>query len=444
MMRMTCRHEIIAGLAGLVIACSPAVAAGQAGSGTRAAMSEAAGLPDPDRPAGPKAEAGEDEGLLPGRAMLQLRPRYLYAKQANKPEKAEAYDVRSLVGYKTKPVGDFEFTGQLVNVNWLEPKHASNDPANFASRYPLVADPDKSDVNLLHADYTGVPDFRIRLGRQAISLDNERFISNVDVRQMPQVFDAISVRNTSFPDTELFAAHAWHVRTVLGERVRTNTTLLNARIQYEIGLSAGAYAYFQDQAQIGINTGFGNNSNRIAGARLEGNTPASSGLRWYYTAEVANQRPHAEGDQRIRASYHRLAIGPSWESYSAQLNYERLGSNGGRYGFQMPLSYNTFQGWAYRFFSTPPEGIRDLNASIASRLGRVDLALKHHWFKEDFGGAKQGTEWNLSIGYPINESLKVRAVFTRFRAASGAVRPPGASAPVASADRHYVTLQYDY
>lgn len=421
--------------------CCPAISEAQADYGALGAAPEGAvRRPELDRQVPTPSDADEDAGLS-GRAMLQLRPRYLYAKQANKPETAGAYDMRLLLGYKTAPIGDFQYTGQLVSVGWLEPKHASNDPANFASRYPLVADPDKSDVNLLHADYIGVPETRIRLGRQAISLDNERFISTADVRQMPQVFDAISMRNTSIPDTELFAAHAWHLRSYIGNRVRTSTTLLNARVQTENGMTAAAYAYLQDQPQIGITTGFSNNSNRITGARIEGNTPESNGLRWYYTSEAAIQRPYAEGDQRIRAVYYRLALGPSWKSYSTQINYEVLGSNHGLYGFQMPLSYNTFQGWAYRFFTTPTTGIRDLNLSFAARIESVDLALKRHWFKADFGGASHGTEWNFSIGYPFSESLKIHAVFTRYHTGN---YPPGGPAPTPSADRHYLTLQYDY
>ncbi|MDO8596989.1 MAG: alginate export family protein, partial [Sulfuricaulis sp.] len=363
----------MAGLAGILIACCPGVGQGQvqgqgqgqgqAGAGLRAALPEVptGGVPEQDKPEGTQARG--DEGL-PGRALFQLRPRYTYGSQSNKPETARAENMRLLLGYRTAPIGDVAFTAQLVNVSWREPKQASNAPGTFASEYPLVADPDKSDVNLLHADYVGLPDLRIRLGRQMIKLDNERFVGSADMRQMPQAFDAISARYTGIPDTEIHAAHAWHVRTYFGNRFQTSTTLLNARVQSELGLSAGAYGYFQNQPQINNRTGFADNSNRVLGARLEGNTPSVNGLRWYYTAEAAQQRAYAHGDQQIRATYHRLALGPSWKGYSVQLNYERLGSNQGRYGFQTPLSYNTFQGWAYNFFSTPAEGVRDLNASF--------------------------------------------------------------------------------
>jgi hypothetical protein len=79
----------------------------------------------------------------------------------------------------------------------------------------------------------------------------------------------------------------------------------------------------------------------------------------------------------------------------------------------------------------------------------MDLTLKRHWFKADFGGADLGTEWDLGLGYRINESLSIRAVFAQFRADPASVRPTGPRAafgqvPTPSADRYYLTLQYDY
>ena len=92
---------------------------------------------------------------------------------------------------------------------------------------------------MLFADYVGVPDLRIRLGRQMIKFDNERFVGSVDVRQMPQVFDAITARYNGIADTEIQAAHAWQVRTYFGNRFQTRTTMLNARVVSGFGLSAG-------------------------------------------------------------------------------------------------------------------------------------------------------------------------------------------------------------
>ncbi|RPI48067.1 MAG: hypothetical protein EHM55_26180, partial [Acidobacteria bacterium] len=382
------------------------------------------------------AAEGEGEASQPGRILLQLRPRFSYIDQTNKPKLAEAYNMRMLLGYRTAPTNGLQFTGQLVNVSWLHPLHANNRPGNSASPYPLVGDPDTTDLNLLFADYTGLPDTRVRIGRQAIKLDNERFVGDADVRQMPQVFDAVSARNTSFADTELYAAYAWQVRTYFGDSFRINTTLLNARKDFEAGMSVGAYGYFSDQPIIHQLTRMRDNSNSIVGARVEGRHYSNDKLSWYYTAERARQRPYADGDSRIRANYHRLAFGPTWGVFSAQVGEERLGSNSGLYAFQMPLSYNTFQGWAYEFFNTPRQGIRDRSVSLFAALGPLNLWLKFHRFDADYGPLEYGEERDFAVSYRIRESLSVRGVFASFRGNAVFFRP--------SAERYYMTLQYDY
>jgi len=237
----------------------------------------------------------DTDASIPGRVLFQLR-RVLLRRPVEQAQAGPGKQYAAAAGYRVAPVDDVEFTAQIVDVSWVHPMRASNLPGDRASPYPLVGDPDKSDVNLLFADYSGLPNSRIRFGRQAIKLDNERFVGDADVRQMPQVFDAVSVRNTSIRNTQIFAARAWHVRTYFGNRLQTDTTLLNVRHQLEIGPSVGAYSYLQDQPLIHNGTGYSDNSNRITGARLEGTHQDSSGTRWYYTAEAAQQRPYANGD----------------------------------------------------------------------------------------------------------------------------------------------------
>lgn len=363
---------IVGMVACALLACAPAYA-------------QASTRPAPDA----SSESGIDEGASEpgmtglggtGRPTLQLRPRFYYTDQTNKPRNAEAANMRTMIGYRTGSYGGISLTGQLINVSWVNPKRATNSPGDRTSPYPLIADPEKSDMNALYAEFSGLPNTRVRLGRQAIKLDNERFVGDADVRQMPQVFDALSLRNTSIPNTDLFMAHAWHVRTVFGERLQTRTTLLNGRFQGDTGPSLSVYTYLQDQERIHNVTRVPDNSNRISGGRVEGELTGESKLRWYYTAEAAVQRPYADGDQRVRATYLRLGAGPTFGQYSAQLNYERLGSNQGRYGLQTLLTFNTFQGWAYEFFTTPPEGIRDFNASVAATSGNFNVRLKFHRF----------------------------------------------------------------
>lgn len=383
------------------------------------------------------AASQDDWPPMGARLALQLRPRFTYIEQSNKPERAQALNTRTVLGLRVGPVDDFGFTAQAINVSWAEPKRATNQPGDRLSRYPLVGDPDITDINALHLDYSGLPDTRVRVGRQAIALDNERFVGTADVRQLPMLFDAVAVRNTSWPNLEMFGAHLWAVRTFFGDRYGSNTQLLNVRWQPEHGPAIGVYGYFQDQPRIQIQSAFADNSNRIVGTRIEGTLNDLARVNWYYTAEAAQQRPHADGDMRIRSNYHRLAFGPSYRAHTLQLTYERLGSNKGLYGMQMPLSFNTMQGWAYEFFNTPRQGLRDRSIAMAADFGPLNVRAKFHRFKADFGGLDFGSEWDVAFSYRISPSLTTRWVYADYRRASVATARPDAL-------RSYVQLQYDY
>jgi hypothetical protein len=54
----------------------------------------------------------------------------------------------------------------------------------------------------------------VRAGRQSIKLDNVRFIGNVELRQAMQVFNAVTVENTSLPNARLYAGYLMRQKTV--------------------------------------------------------------------------------------------------------------------------------------------------------------------------------------------------------------------------------------
>lgn len=383
------------------------------------------------------ADAGGADANPPGgRLTLQWRPRASFAQQSNKPRHAEAYNLRTLLGWASDPVDDWRGVVQLVDVRWHHPLRASNRPGDPASPYPLVADPEVTSLNQLYLEHTGLAETTIRIGRQPIRLDNERFVGDADTRQIPQVFDAITVRNTSLPRTRLFAALTRQVRTYHGTTLPSRSILLNARADVDPAASVGAYAYFVGQPRSENITLLADNSHRTAGVRLEGNVELGGDWSLYYAAEAARQQAWNGGDPLIRAGYRRLAIGPTYGGFSLQLGEERLGSHDGLYGLQTPLSYNVFQGWAYQFFNTPRNGVRDRSVAAALALGRAHFWLKAHRFDAAWGGTRHGREWDFAAAVRLRADLSLRLVHADFRQRSVASRP--------TARRTTLTLQYDY
>ena len=75
-----------------------------------------------------------------------------------------------------------------------------NNTVNRKTQYPVVADPEATEVNQAYLIYGGIPDTRLQAGRRAIKLDNQRFVGNVGFRQNEQTFDSATIANSTLTD----------------------------------------------------------------------------------------------------------------------------------------------------------------------------------------------------------------------------------------------------
>lgn len=346
--------------------------------------------------------------ITDGKLLLTLRPRYEHVEQDGKPDNADAFTMRTLLGWDTKP-----WYGLSARLEGINVGHAFgqeyNDTYNGKTSFPTVADPDDTDINQAYVDYAGLPDTRFRLGKQAIRLDNLRFVGNVDFRQVMQVFSGLTVSNRTLPDTELYAAHLWRVKNVFAQQQQIRFEIVHGDWSWKPGNHLIAYGYFLDQAKTVSTTGLADNSNRIAGARADGGYPLSVTWKALYTAEYAKQEPYADGDHRIDAAYNHFGGGLQWKEYFARVDYERLGSNDGQYGFQTPLAtLHPFQGWADQLTTTPPQGVRDWYVSAGAPLLRAKLYAEYHWFHSDVGSINYGSEVDFGATLSLRKGLTTK------------------------------------
>jgi hypothetical protein len=328
----------------------------------------------------------------------------------------------------------------------------NTDPATDEnSPYPLLPDPSRTDSNRLYVEYLGLPDTRVRLGKQLVKLDNERFFSDVDFRQIPMLFTGLTVVNESLPDGEIYAALLNRVRTVVGTQAKTRIWLLRAAYSPLRDQSVAAYAYGLNQPQTDLYSdsqwylsdydGVSDNSHQVFGLRAEGVVPIGAAVNGLYTAEGAHQRHYAGGDPVIEAHYWRLgggAVLPKLADVGARLDREVKSSNGGRYGFQMPFEDTyAFNGWALQFTRTPAKGLRDTWASLRARPGRLQLVAELHRFDAAFGGLNYGNERDFRASYALTPSLSLKLQHARFRAGDPA-------ADYYDVTKTWLSLTYDY
>lgn len=368
--------------------------------------------------------ASPAEALAQGQFMLSLRARLELADQEGLPDTGHALTLQTLAGWRTATWADLAATAELINVGRANDNY--NDGQNGRVQYPVIADPDDTDVNQLYLDWTGIPDTRVRGGRQAILLDNVRFVGNVAFRQVMQVFNGVTVENTSLPRTRLFLGYIGRVKTVDTREHDSSTLLLNAGYSLGPQESLVAYGYFQDQHDAIGAAGFAgpapaDASNRIVGARADGARALAADRSLLYTLEYARQSDYADGDARIDADYLRVGLGGRWGKYLLRVDQERLGSNDATYGFQTPLATrHPFQGWADQFLTTPPQGLRDTYLTGGAQIGKVQLIAEYHRFKADSDGIDFGSELDFGVSYPLPRDIVARVEYADYQAGDAA------------------------
>lgn len=389
--------------------------------------------------------------LSGGKLDLQMRPRYESVQQNGKPDNADALTMRTLLGYTLKPEAGFGGMLQFINVSNLGAAHY-NSTRNGRTAYPVVADPSVSDVNQAFLSYLGIPDTRVKLGRQIIILDNSRFVGNVDFRQNMQTFDGFTIENGSIPKTRLFAAHISHTKgsyanaqVPVGYNLQpVSIDLFHAAVSPAKGMTLAGYDYFyKDRSQPDYSAA--NISSDTAGLRLDGATGKK--IRFLYTAEYAKQRGYSGGKSGIDAKYLHLGGGAKWNSLLARLDYERLGSNAtGTYGLQTPLATkHAFNGWADMFLVTPGKGLRDVYATVGGKAGKVKLTAVYHDYRADYDATHYGTEWNLAAAYPVDKHVGISLIYADYRAKDGAgANFSGTTAPNVNTKKTWLMLNYNY
>ncbi len=384
------------------------------------------------------------EAISMGKPMTNFRLRYENVDQDGKAEHSNAWTMRSLIGWQTKPLNNFSVAAQLINVTQFNHDFYDNTNTTFASAtpankvaYPLVVDPDYTGVNQLFIEWTGLPATKVRLGRQSVKLDNVRFVGNVEFRQIMQVFDGIAVENKSVPNVELYAAHFEGLRRITSEYFsKGSVEIAHATWKYSPTENLTGYGYLQDMAKNGFNatttnaTTFGgttlsDNSTQTFGLRADGAHKVNDSWKALYTAEYAKQDNYRGGNSVIDAHYWRLGGGAGLGNWSARLDRETLSSNNSLYGFQTPLATgHLFQGLGDSFLTTPKQGIEDTFITLNGKVLDVQLSAEYHWldsnknFATTVGTGKHyGKELDLVAGYSYGKNWSGKVEYFSFKEA---------------------------
>ena len=374
------------------------------------------------------AEDAFFEALTGGKVDFSMRYRYEFVDDETKTENAKANTLRTTLGYETG-----RFHGFGAYLEFEDVRHIGsdkfNDFANGETLYPVVADPEGTEVNQGYLSYNNfATDFR--LGRQEITYRKapfHRYVGNVLWRQNHQSFDAFTIANTTIEKTKFSYAYVDRVHTIFGDdsiakpsKVDMDSHLFNAQYNGWSFANLEGYAYLLDFDDKPLA------SNMTLGARAAGGQGVSETVKLIYTAEFANQSDYKDGIMDAQ-NYYLGEFGGKYAGWLAKVSYEVLEGDG-TYSFQTPLGTNhAFQGWADKFLATPKDGIQDLYFTVVGKVAGVKLVGVYHDLSSDEGSYDYGNEIDLLAQYTFLKHYTVGVKYADYNADNNSQNTGGTS-----------------
>lgn len=350
-------------------------------------------------------------------ARLSFRYRFEHVDQDGFDRKAEASTLRTRLTLETAALNDFTFLAQLGNVAVIGSERY-NSTRNGLTEFPVVADPDGTELNLLYLRYAP-RDAALILGRQRIVRDNQRFIGGVAWRQNEQTFDSFTA-GVDWSDWRFDYGYIWEVNRIFGPdagtptaRFDSNSHILNARFDRWDYADIRAYAYLLDLENAPTL------SNSTYGVRITGKRDLAAKRAIQYAAEYARQSDYGENPNDYAASYYLLELGASLDAFTVKAGWEVLGGDAERPGRQFitPLAtLHKFQGWADKFLTTPDAGVDDRYIAATAGLFDTRATLVYHDFRAEAGGQNYGTEWDFAIAKTLAKRHKFLIKYANYKA----------------------------
>jgi hypothetical protein len=349
--------------------------------------------------------------------------RWEYVEQENNLRDANALTLRSLVGYETKPLNGFSVTAQVYGLSPFNDDYndlKKGDPTASRREYSVIADPEDYDFHQVYLQWANATN-NVKLGRQGMVLDNWRYVGDVRFRQNWQVFNGLSLVNTSLSKTTINLAHFEQVKQITTKIQNGSFEIANIKYAFTPTTSLVGYGYFNDWDGRALET----TSNQTLGLRFDGSEKINDKWKVLYTAEYAKQDDYKNGSDLIDNYYYLIGAGIGHGDWFVRVNQEKLseGKNSLGPAFQTQLGTNhLFQGWTDLFLTTPNAGIEDTMIIAGGKFMGAKLIAEYHFINADrhfntIGGGtgnQFGKELNVGVYKPFTKQITGAVEYARF------------------------------
>lgn len=227
--------------------------------------------------------------FLAGTPTVDGRYRIESVDQTGIENSALASTFRLRLGYTT---GTFHglFVHGDVEVITNVGKDRFNSTSNGRTDFPVVGDPEDTEVNQAYLGFRAGESTTFTLGRQRVILDNHRFVGNVGWRQNEQTYDGVFMASNPTEGLDVTYGYVSNVNRIFGAHHPTPgmadldvaAHLVNVSYRMQPGTII-AYSYLIDV--VDNPTG----SHRTVGVRLNGQQALTDAFKILYTAEYADQ-----------------------------------------------------------------------------------------------------------------------------------------------------------
>jgi hypothetical protein len=316
-----------------------------------------------DQPTAEPAPSSLWSFLKEGKISFSVRMRFEAFERDGAPFTAPAYapTLRTALGYQTASFHGFSAfaQGEAVAVTGPADYSVPALPSQNRPDRPAILDPKSLELSqgyLRWRHEVGKKEIAITVGRQELTLNDGRFLSISNWRQVHGTFDAAKVDadlplNFSFTyafinrlyrvdgynatdGTQPMHSHLWNLvwRKPDKARVALYGLLLDYHTPYQFS-----------------------NSTATFGLRATGPYRLDNDWSVIYTAEYAKQKNYASDPNRVDANYYLGELGPGWRSFGLKAGYAFLAGHSPTDLLTTPAA-PPFNGWTDLFINNPTLG----------------------------------------------------------------------------------------
>ncbi len=334
---------------------------------------------------------------------LNLRYRYELVDQDGAANDADASTLRSRLTWKSGTVSNWTVNIEVDDVTVID-SDDYNSTSNGYTMYPVVADPEGTDLNQVNVQYKK-DGMAFTYGRQRINHNDQRFLGGVAWRQNEQTFDGYRFEYDVSETFNIDLSYVYNVNRIFGNSTQKpdlhgdfiflNTTYKASKLHTFNGF---AYLLDADDAPNSTDNEAGV-STRTLGVKYSGKF-AGLGI----DASYATQSDYGDSPKDYSAAYYHIGANYDFGPVKLGGGYEVLGSDNG-FGFITPLATaHKFQGFADKFLGTPANGVEDLYVTVSGKFSGVMLSATWHDFGSESSSADLGSEIDLVAKYKINKN----------------------------------------